>query len=94
VTEAAIHRITLGAAHDGDAELLVTLRYANGGETRIALDAVAAGHLMTACAAAQPDGLLGCGWEHVRNALEASSNRYVTPESHVEGPQISSCTTS
>lgn len=94
MSEAVIQRIDLGAAHDGDAELLVTLKYANGGETRIALDAFAADHLMTACAVSEPERLVGRGWEHVRNALEASSNRYVTPESHVEGTQISSCTTS
>ena len=73
---AVISRVQMGAAHDGDAEIVLTLRYDNGGETLVALDPHAAGHLMTACGAAHPDALLGQGWERVRDALEASANRY------------------
>jgi len=42
----------------------------------VSLDHHAAHHLMTACGAAHPDALLGQGWERVRDALEASSNRF------------------
>jgi hypothetical protein len=73
---AVISRVQMGAAHDGDAEIVLTLRYDNGGETLVALDHPAANHLMTACAATDPSALLGQGWERVRDALEASSNRY------------------
>ena len=73
---AVISRVQLGAAHDGDAEIVLTLRFDNGGETLVSLDHHAASHLMTACGADHPDALLGQGWERVRDALEASSNRY------------------
>lgn len=73
---AVISRVQLGAAHDGDAEMVLTLRYDNGGETAVALDGYAVDHLMNACGATDADGLVGHGWEPVRNALQAASNRY------------------
>ena len=73
---AVITRVRLGAAHDGVAEMVLTLTYENGGETAVALDEYAAEHLMSACAAKDADELLGQGWERVRDALEASSNRF------------------
>lgn len=75
--DASIARVQLAAAHDGEAELIVILAYENGGETEIALDAFAADHLMRACGAGCADDLVGRGWRHVRDALEASSNRYI-----------------
>ena len=77
---AVISRVELGAAHDGVAEMVVTLRYENGGETLIALDAYAVDHLMTACAAPAPEALVGQGGAYVRDALEASSNRFMRAE--------------
>ena len=74
---AVINRVQLGAAHDGDAELVVVLRYENGGETSVALDEVAARHLMASCGAESSDALVGQSWERVRDALDASSNRFV-----------------
>jgi hypothetical protein len=79
---AVISRVQLGAAHDGAAELVLTLRFDNGGETLIALDGPAADHLMTACAAKDADALLGQGWEQVRDALDASSNRFARTETN------------
>ena len=73
---AVISRVRVGAAHDGAAELVLTLRFAGGGETLVPLDSMAAGHLMTACGAAEAEALLGQGWERVRDALERSSNRF------------------
>jgi hypothetical protein len=76
VSGAVINRVQLGAAHDGDAELVVVLRYENGGETLVALDEFAARHLMSSCGAESTDALVGQGWERVRDALDASSNRF------------------
>jgi hypothetical protein len=76
VSGAVISQIRLGASHDGAAELVVTLRFEGGGETRVALDEHAAGHLMTACGANDADALVGQGWERVRDALQMSSNRF------------------
>jgi hypothetical protein len=77
---AVISRVRLGASHDGAAELVLTMRFAGGGETRVALGEEAAGQLMTACDAKDADGLLGQGWERVRDALQISSNRFAGTE--------------
>jgi len=76
MTFAVISKVRLGAAHDGAAEMVLTITYENGGETFVALDDHAAEHLMMACAARDADDLVGQGWEKVRDALEASSNRF------------------
>lgn len=80
---AVIAGVRLAAAHDGDAELVVTLRFENGGETQVTLDHYAASHLMDACGTKELDALVGQGWERVRNALEASSNRFAGLEPSV-----------
>ena len=80
MTVAVISHIRLGAAHDGAAEMVLTLTYENGGETLVALDAHAAEHLMSACAARDAEDLMGQGWEKVRDALEASSNRFAAAD--------------
>ena len=77
---AVISRVQLGAAHDGAAEMVLTLRYENGGETLVALDPHAADHLMTACGATEAEALIGQDWSKVRDALEASSNRYAAAQ--------------
>jgi len=77
MTGAVISDVRLGAAHDGDAELVVTLRFENGGESLVSLDHYAASWLLDACRAASAEALIGQGWEKVRDALAASSNRYV-----------------
>jgi hypothetical protein len=82
LSAAVVARVRIAAAHDGDAELVVTLRFPNGGETPVALDEYAARHLMTACAATHPDALIGADWRKVRDALEASSNRYIDTRTH------------
>ncbi len=73
---AVISRVQVGAAHDGVAEMVVTLRYENGGEALVPLDAHAAGHLMIDCGATGAEALVGQGWERVRDALAAASNRF------------------
>ncbi len=76
---AVISQVQVGAAHDGTAELVVTLRFEGGGETRVALGERAVSSLMSSCAAKDADGLLGQGWERVRDALTTASNRYADP---------------
>ena len=80
MSQAVISAVQIAAAHDGDAELLVTLRYGNGGETLVTLDEFAVRHLLQTCQASQPDDLVGASWEHVRDALAASSDRYNSPQ--------------
>jgi len=79
---AVISRVELGAAHDGAAELVVTLRFDNGGETLVALDHHATHHLMTASGAQDSQALVGQDWARVRDALQASSNRFMTTGPH------------
>lgn len=78
MNEAVIDSVRLGAAHDGEAELVVTLRFGNGGRSDVTLDRHAVAHLMDASGAAAPDALVGCGWRLVRDAVAASANRFVT----------------
>ena len=80
MSDGAISRVDLAAAHDGVAELVVTLRFDNGGEQRVALDEFAADHLMRSCGAEDAADLVGRGWQPVRDALEASSNRFLNSE--------------
>ncbi|KCZ87929.1 hypothetical protein [Hyphomonas johnsonii] len=74
---AVISRVQLAATHDGEAGLMVTIRFENGGETPVALDEHAVRILLESCRAEHPDQLVGRGWGHVRDALEASSNRFM-----------------
>ncbi|MEQ9505777.1 MAG: hypothetical protein RLO80_05865 [Hyphomonas sp.] len=76
MSSATISQVRIAAAHDGEAELIVTLKHENGGESLVALDEFAAQTLMTNCAANTGDELIGTGWEQVRDALVASSDRY------------------
>jgi len=73
---AAISAIRVAAAHDGEAELVVTLRHGNGSTSDVMLDHIAASELLKSCEATHPDELLGVGFEKVRDALLVSSNRY------------------
>lgn len=66
----------LAAAHEGIAELIVEIRYPNGGVSEVPLDQHASEALMQACAAETADELVGHGWEKVRDALQVSYNRY------------------
>lgn len=73
---AVISGVRVAAGHDGSAELVVTLRHGNGGESPITLDEAAAAALFAACRVSEPDALIGHGWESVREALDASWNRF------------------
>lgn len=76
MSQATISHVQIAAAHDGEAELVVTLSFANGGQSLVSLDEYAASTLLAACAAELADGLIGASWEKVRDALVASSGRY------------------
>ncbi|MCY3640280.1 MAG: hypothetical protein OXH37_04625 [Gammaproteobacteria bacterium] len=79
MSAAVIAATRLGAAHDGVAELVVTLRHAGGAESEVRLDEPAAAALLDACGAAGPEELAGVGWEQVRDALRTSWNRLAAP---------------
>lgn len=73
---AVISDVRIAAAHDGEAELVVTLAFGNGGRSEVALDEYAARRLLESCRGEEPADLIGAGWEHVRDALIASSARF------------------
>ena len=64
------------AAHDGVAEMTVTLEHANGGRSTVAMDEMATRALMKACGATVEADLVGQGWDRVRDALAVSWDRF------------------
>jgi hypothetical protein len=70
--EAVIKTVSLGAAHEGHVELLVTLRFPTGGESVICLDPISSTRLMDLAGAQQMEDLIGCGWTLVRDAISAA----------------------
>ena len=66
----------IAAAHDGSAELVITLGYENGGTADVTLDEAAGAALMQACEASDLQDLMGHSWQRVREALSAAYNRY------------------
>ena len=77
MSSAVIKQVQIAAAHDGVAELIVTLAFENGGRSLVTLDEFATSKLMESTGAEQPEDLTGTSWEHVRDALAASSARYL-----------------
>lgn len=73
---AVISGAKIGAAHDGAAELVLSLKYENGGVSEVTLDPVASNALMDSCDAKDIDGLIGHSWMKVRDALKVSYNRF------------------
>lgn len=73
---ATIKDVRIAAAHEGIAELIVLIEYDNGGTSEVTLDEMATRALMTACNAETIDDIKGQPWEHVRDALQVSYNRY------------------
>lgn len=72
----SIKSVRLAAAHEGVAELIVDIQFDNGGTTEVALDRFASQALMDSCHAKSADELVGQSWEHVRDALNVSYNRF------------------
>ena len=75
--QATIKDARVAAAHEGVAELIVCIEYANGGTTEVTLDQMASEALMKSCAAKTLADIKGCSWELVRDALQVSYNRFV-----------------
>jgi len=76
VSAPRIRSARVAAAHDGVAELIVFIEYETGGVSEIALDEIASRALMDSTGANTADELEGQSWEHVRDALTVSWNRY------------------
>ena len=70
--EAVISHVQLGAAHEGHAELLITLTYPTGGQTVVPLDPASCAHLMDLARASQEEELIGTTWQLVRDAIQAA----------------------
>ncbi len=66
----------VAAAHEGVAEMVVTLEYDNGGVSDVALDRSAVDALLRSAEASSLEDLIGTSWEKVRDALSVSFNRY------------------
>lgn len=77
MSSAVIRHVQIAAAHDGVAELIVTLAFENGGCSLVTLDEYATSRLMETTGVERPEDLTGTGWEHVRDALAASSARFL-----------------
>ena len=73
---AKIKQARVAAAHEGVAEMIVTIEYENGGMTDVALDRSAVDSLLTNTNATGLEDLIGISWEQVRDALSASFNRF------------------
>jgi hypothetical protein len=76
MSEAVICGVRVGAAHAGVAEMVVTLRHANGACSDVTLDEAASAALFQVCNAMRAEDLEGQGWERVRHALCVASNRF------------------
>jgi|TARA_B110000093_G_C12725845_1_gene308191 hypothetical protein len=73
---AIIRDVRVAAAHEGIAELVVSIEYENGGTTEVALDQMATSALMDSCNASSIEDVKGQSWDKVRDALQVSYNRY------------------
>lgn len=63
----------IAAGHDGAAELVVTLRYDNGAQASVAIDAEAGFALMRNCGASDLAGLAGQPWRRMLKGEEGCS---------------------
>lgn len=73
---AKIKQARVAAAHEGVAEMIVTIEYSNGGLTDVALDRASVDALMNSTDAKSLTDLEGASWETVRDALTLAYNRY------------------
>ena len=72
---ATVQDAKIAASHDGIAEVLLTIKHANGGLTQVALDYFAISTLMESCQVESIEGIIGTNWDKVRDAIQASHNR-------------------
>jgi hypothetical protein len=76
---ATIAGARVAAAHEGNAELVVSLLYSNGGTGEVVLDAAAAAALMQSCEASTLEQLNGQSWKKVQAAL-VESHKHVNTQ--------------
>ncbi len=76
MANATIKEARVAAAHEGIAELIVSIEYDNGSTTDIPLDQMATSALLKSCDAQTIEDIKGHPWEKVRDALQVSFNRY------------------
>lgn len=69
VPDAHIIGASIGAGHDGDAELIITLRHPNGAVETVCLDAETGFHLMKSCGVSDAAGLAGQPWRQILKGL-------------------------
>jgi len=74
--QAKIANVRVAAAHEGDAQLIVTVAFEGGGNSEVPLDRHASEALLASCEANALDELIGQSWQQVRDALSVSYNRY------------------
>jgi hypothetical protein len=67
--EAVIAGATVVAGHDGEAQLVVRVRYENGALGSVTLDADCARKLMEDCGAASAADLTGQPWQRLLDVL-------------------------
>jgi hypothetical protein len=68
--DAVIEAAEIGAAHDGRAELVVSLRFPGGGLARVPLATEAGLELMRRCGVEQASQLRGHSWRTILETLE------------------------
>lgn len=73
---AKISNLRIAAAHEGAAEVIVTVDYDGGGSTQVPLDGHAVDAMLKSCGVDSTDELIGQSWQHVRDALSVSYNRF------------------
>jgi hypothetical protein len=69
LTEAVIDSASVGAGHDGEAELIVRLIHPNGAAETVTLDAELGFHLMNNCGVSDAAGLAGQPWRKILEGL-------------------------
>ena len=71
---AVITKVRIAAAHEGIAELIVSLEFSNGGQSDVPLDQDASARLLRSCGVEKIDELIGQSWVHVRDAISGAFN--------------------
>jgi hypothetical protein len=74
VSAPCITEALLAAGHDGRAELVVVIGYANGASARVRLDEEAAEPLLEAAGVTRIEDLVGRSWELLAPALPPNKN--------------------
>lgn len=67
-----IDAVSIGAGHDGQADLIVTLRFDNGRTSHVTLDTDAGLRLMRNCNAKDISELVGHSWHGILEGMTCS----------------------